>query len=72
MAGGIAIVSAQDLRLCPLNPQFWGEQDLTPPELGGSGGLIGRYCVSPDLNLCSKDINSVLSRQGNRDRSPYR
>jgi hypothetical protein len=29
-------------------PQIWGELDLIPPKIGGLGGLIDGYCVSPE------------------------
>ena len=38
----------QDLRTRPPAPQFWGVLDLVPPNIGGLGGLISGYCVSPD------------------------
>ena len=37
----------QDLRIRPPGRQIWGELDLVPPKIGGLGGLIDGYCVSP-------------------------
>ena len=30
-----------------MHSRLWGEQHLTLPKVGGRGGLIGGYCVSP-------------------------
>jgi hypothetical protein len=53
------VITFRTYALAPLTPQVWGEQDLTPPRFGGhrgplwgwggTGGLIGGYCVSPDF-----------------------
>jgi hypothetical protein len=44
-----AFIPPQDLRnirrLAPLTPQAWGEQDLTPPHLGGHGAPSGELGV---------------------------
>jgi hypothetical protein len=50
----------QDLRICPTSPPTLGERNLVPPKLGGLGGLIGGYCVSPEFNVSSMN-SSLLS-----------
>ncbi len=62
----MVIAFVRTYALAPLTPQPWGEQDLTPPRIGGSGGLIGGYCVSPVCLSCGeiKENASVpLSRR---------
>ncbi|HEY9673503.1 MAG TPA: hypothetical protein V6D11_18815 [Waterburya sp.] len=40
--------------LTPLTPQAWGEQNLTPPNLGGRGGYWADESVSPDADLVER------------------
>jgi hypothetical protein len=45
----------------PHAPQTWGELDLVPPKVGGLGGLIDRYCVSPGMVISvSDDANTQV------------
>jgi hypothetical protein len=55
------IAQVQDLRFhwlsSPPYPQAWGEQNLTPPDLGGRGG----ECVSPKVTTAVVLIDALVS-----------
>jgi hypothetical protein len=46
----------------PPAPQIWGELDLVPPKLGGLGGLIDGYCVSPEQYAIDSGTDGVAEQ----------